>query len=288
MEEKNPISFPKNGQSYLVMGVINLTPDSFYANSRCSGLAEAITMATRMIDEGADILEIGAESSRPGAQPVSEKEELERLLPVITELNERFDLPLSVDTWKPKVAEMALEAGAGIINDITGLSRRPEMADVVAFYNAALVIMHMRGNPENMQDNPAYDDVVAEITEFLYKNISVAESAGVDPKAIAVDPGIGFGKTLEHNLKIINQLERFASINKSLLIGLSRKSFIGKITDLSADERLEGSLAATTISRVKGASIFRTHDIKETVRALKVVDAILETRKNNDSSLYQC
>ena len=283
MERRHRAVFPSVAEGrlrpFMVMGVINLTPDSFYSGSRCSGQEEAVALAGKMVSEGADILDVGAESSRPGAEPVSEKEELKRLLPVISELAERFDVPLSIDTWKPGVAEKALEAGARIINDVTGLSRHSGMAEVVAGHDAGLVAMHMRGTPGTMQENPVYADVVGEIADFLRGAVEKAESAGVNPGSIAIDPGIGFGKTLEHNLTILQRLGYFSGLGKPVLLGASRKSFLGKILDLPEEERLEGSLSAAVIGRAKGASIFRTHDVRETVRALRVADAILESGK---------
>ena len=280
MDSKRGVFYSKLGgqtKGFTIMGVINLTPDSFYSGSRCSSLGEAMTLAARMVSEGVDILDIGAQSSRPGAKPVSEKEELSRLLPVVKELVGRFDLPLSVDTWRPNVAERTLQAGAKIVNDITGLNRHSEMANVVANQDAGLVIMHMKGTPLTMQCNPVYVDTVGEIKDFLSAAIEKAEIAGINPESIAIDPGIGFGKTLEHNLSILQHLGRFTKLGKPVLLGASRKSFIGKILDLPEKERLEGSLSTAVIGRVKGASIFRTHDVLETVRALKVADAILKS-----------
>ena len=265
--------------SFLIMGVINLTPDSFYVRSRCSSLEETITLAEEMVNEGADFLDIGAESSRPGSKGVSEREELRRLLPVVSELVGRIKIPISIDTWKPKVAEKVLEAGAKVINDITGLSRHSEMAKVVSSFNAGLVIMHMQGTPETMQDDPHYEDVVKEISDFLAERVAIAESVGVSKNNIAVDPGIGFGKTLEHNLEIFHRFNRFLELGKPIMLGISRKAFIGQILDLSEENRLEGSLSAMVIGRSKGASIFRTHDVKETVRALKIADAVLASGK---------
>jgi dihydropteroate synthase len=260
-----------------IMGIINLSPDSFFPDSRVPTVAAALMSAERMIEEGADYLDIGAESSRPGAKPISEEEELAIILPVISKMCKSFSVPVSVDTYKPGVAQKVLDAGASIINDITGL-RYPQMAPIIAEYDAGVIIMHMLGTPEAMQENIHYHDCVAEILTFLQQGVRTAESAGIASDRIWVDPGIGFGKTIEHNLEILAHLEKFTSLNKSILLGASRKSFIGKILDLPVAERLEGSLATAVVGMVKGARILRVHDVRETNRVVKLVSEILKVQ----------
>lgn len=259
------------------MGIINLSPDSFFPDSRIPTVTAALLSAERMIEEGADYLDIGAESSRPGSKPISEEEELSIILPVIIKMCKSFSVPVSVDTYKPGVAQRVLDAGASIINDITGL-RYPQMAPIIAEYDAGVIIMHMLGLPDSMQENIHYQDCVGEIISFLEEGVRTAESAGIASDRIWVDPGIGFGKTTEHNLDILAHLDKFASLNKSLLLGASRKSFIGKILDLPVAERLEGSLAIAVVGVMKGARILRVHDVLETNRVLKVVSEILKVQ----------
>jgi dihydropteroate synthase len=259
-------------KSVLVMGIVNLSPDSFFAGN--ASAAAALKTAERLMEEGADILDIGAESSRPGSRPVPAEVELERLVPVVSEICKRFKVPVSVDTCKPAVAERALSLGAEIINDITGLQKFPRMAEIIAAHGAGVVLMHMRGSPETMQENPRYDDVIGEIAAFLGKSVALAEAAGIAPDRIAVDPGIGFGKTVGHNLEILRNLDGLKKLRKPILLGASRKSFIGHVLDLPAEERLEGSLAAAVIGVQKGASILRVHDVKETARAVRLAQAV--------------
>lgn len=269
--------FKTNGgtQDVLIMGVLNLSPDSFYPESRCLDPMDALKMAERFVEEGADILDVGAETTRPGSQPVPEEVELQRLTTVVSDLCKHHTIPISVDTYKPRVAAQMLSMGVEIINDITGLRQYPEMARVIAQHQANVVLMHMRGSPATMQENPVYGDVTAEILDDLRKSVDLAETAGIAPDRIAIDPGIGFGKTVEHNLEIIRHLDRFQRLNKPILLGVSRKSFIGKVLDLPLEERLEGSLAAALIGMKNGASILRVHDVKATVRAVKMAQAIL-------------
>jgi dihydropteroate synthase len=267
-------SFSKNCEKTRFMGVINVSPDSFYEN--CSSVDEAMMLAEKMMIEGADFIDVGAESSRPESKPISGQEELDKLTPVISLLVKNFDLPISVDTYKPVVAEGVLQAGAKIINDITGLQRSSEMADTIARFQAGVVLMHMQGTPLTMQKNPDYENVLDEICAFLKVSIKIAEKAKISPDQIAIDPGIGFGKTKKHNLEILNKLEIFLELKKPLLLGVSRKSFIGDILASPPEERLEGSLAATIIGVTKGASIIRTHDIKATRSAVRVAEAIIK------------
>jgi len=259
------------------MGIINLSPDSFYPDSRVPSVPAALKVAESMIEAGADYLDVGGESSRPGTKPISEEEELAIVLPVIKQLCQNFSVPISVDTYKPSVAQKVLEEGVSIINDITGL-RYPEMAPIIAEYDAGVIIMHMQGSPEHMQEDPHYDDCVREIKTFLKQGIRIAEAAGIASDRIWVDPGIGFGKTVEHNLEILANLDSFASLQKPILLGTSRKSFIGKILDLPVAERLEGSLATAVIGMIKGARILRVHDVLETYRAVKIASEILKVQ----------
>ena len=283
-------SLKANGESMpvLIMGIINLSPDSFYKKNHCSAQAESLAMAERLVEEGADILDIGAETSRPGSQPIADEVELDRLTAVVPELRRQIKIPLSVDTCKPRVAEKMLSLGVDMINDITGL-QHPEMAETIARHGAGVVLMHMRGTPAVMQNRPRYDDLIGEILLYLRKSVALAEEAGIHSDRIAIDPGIGFGKTAEHNLEILRQLGRFKVLNKPILLGASRKSFIGKVLDLPTEERLEGSLAAALIGMENGASILRVHDVKETVRAVKMTQAILNPRiqHDDDKTLHQ-
>ena len=273
-----PFRFPRPGEEALIIGIINLSPESFYGASRCGTLEQALHVAEKMIEEGADILDIGAESSRPGSAPLSEQEELNRLLPVVIKLAEIVHIPISVDTYKPAVAHEALNAGASIINDITGLQRFPDMAKTIARFQAGVILMHMQGTPETMQDNPQYMDLLTEISGFLKQSITLAVSAGIDPNKIAIDPGIGFGKTDSHNLLILKNLCRLQELGKPVLLGVSRKSLIGNILNVSVGERLEGSLSAAVFGVIQGASIIRTHDVQATRRAVKVAESIMNEK----------
>ncbi len=262
-------------QKTLIMGILNVTPDSFSDGGTYFSRASAIDRALQMADEGADIIDIGGESTRPGAEPVSLEEELERTIPVITELAGKLSIPISIDTYKAEVARRALEAGASIVNDISGLRFDPKMAETIAAYDAAVVIMHIKGTPKDMQVNPHYDDLFGEIISYLKEGIEMARSSGIDEEGMIIDPGIGFGKRPEHNLLIINQLKRFTVLDKPILMGVSRKSFIGIALDNAPpQERLEGTAAAVALSVYNGAQIVRVHDVKEMVRVVRVVDAI--------------
>ena len=269
-------TFSENDKKTRFMGIINISSDSFYAQSRCNSPDEVLAKAEKMTREGADFLDLGAESSRPGSKPISELEEIDKLIPVISSLVKITDIPISVDTYKPIVAKEALKAGAKIINDITGLQKSPEMADVISMYDAGVVLMHMQGSPGTMQESPSYKNVVQEVKEFLEESIKISKTAGILLDQIAIDPGIGFGKNQKHNLEIINKLEMFLELEKPILIGVSRKSFIGNILNLPPEARLEGSLAASVIGVTKGASIIRTHDVKETRNAIKITEAIIK------------
>ena len=247
----------------LVMGIVNVTPDSFYAGSRAPRPGDAIARAVRMADEGADIVDIGGESTRPGSRPVSAWEEADRVLPVVEGIRRRSPVHVSIDTMKSDIAEEAISLGAGILNDVTALRHDKRMASVAAQAGAFVVLMHMQGCPETMQRAPIYSDVVEEVRSFLVQRIAAAASAGIPEERIFIDPGIGFGKTVAHNLALLRNLGRLVEIGRPILVGLSRKAFLGAILDLPADERIEATIAANTAAILSGASIIRVHDAKE-------------------------
>ncbi len=256
-----------------LMGILNITPDSFSDGGEWHNNADrAVAHAEQMIADGADIIDIGGASSRPGAAPVSVAEELDRVIPIIDRL--KNTIPLSIDTYQPRVAALALEHGATILNDITGLGN-PDMVKIAARFRAPVIIMHMQGQPQTMQQNPTYSDVITDIKTFFKKQLAIARAAGLSD--IILDPGLGFGKTLEHNLTILKRLGEFSDLGCPILIGPSRKSFIGAITGLPVADRLEGSLAAAVIAAMNGANIIRVHDVKATKRALQIADAVKET-----------
>jgi len=254
------------------MGVVNVTPDSFSDGGRFLRTEDALAQARRLVTDGADILDIGGESSRPGADEVGEQEELDRVAPVVEALADEGVALLSIDTYKPAVARECLRLGACMVNDITGLAD-PEMARVAGKAGAGVVIMHMRGRPKTMQDDPRYDDLVGEVIEFLSERAGRAREAGVEE--IVVDPGIGFGKTARHNFELIRRLGELGTLGLPVLVGPSRKSFLGSLPSaLPPAERLEGTLAAVAVSVLNGASIVRVHDVREAKRVVEVVDAI--------------
>ncbi len=262
-----------------VMGILNVTPDSFSDGGRYDTLDLAVKQGLELIDAGADILDIGGESTRPGAEQISVKEEVRRTVPVIIELRDAtrdFDIGpvISIDTRKPEVAEAAVLAGADIWNDVSALTFDKRSEAVAADLACPLILMHAQGSPENMQDNPLYEHTVSEIKDWLSKRIDACEFAGIERDMITIDPGIGFGKRQEDNLAIFNQLGSFKDLGCPLLMGASRKSFIGRIDGSAADDRLGGSIAAALWSAQAGASILRVHDVSETVQALKVWEAI--------------
>jgi len=258
----------------LVMGILNVTPDSFSDGGRFLDRATAVAHATRMVDDGADILDVGGESTRPGSTSVSADEELERVHPVIERLAELHPaIPISIDTRKADVAAEALDAGATIVNDVSG-GADPAMFDVVRGREAAVVLMHMRGEPATMQEASQYDDVVGEVHEYLRQRIEAAELAGIDPERIAIDPGIGFGKDLDQNLHLMHGVGALLDLGRPVLVGPSRKKFIGTILDLPEEERVEGTVGAVVWMVARGAHLVRVHDVKEVVRALRVSDAI--------------
>jgi dihydropteroate synthase len=262
------------GERTAVMGVINVTPDSFFEESRKTAPAEAIAAALEMIEAGASIIDLGGESTRPGAQPVPVDEEIHRLSPVLTGLRRLTKVPISIDTRKSKVAEVALDLGADIVNDVTSLRGDTQMAEIVARSRSGLVLMHMKGGPETMQMDPVYGDAVEEIRDFLSDAVERAEQAGISPDSILIDPGIGFGKTTAHNLQILNRLDRFASLGKPVLVGTSRKTFIGKVLDFPPEDRLHGTAATVAAAVLRGAHVVRVHDVAEMLQVVRVVDAI--------------
>jgi dihydropteroate synthase len=258
----------------LVMGILNVTPDSFYDGGRRLDPAKATADGAAMVAGGADMIDIGGESTRPGAQPVSEEEELARVLPVVSGLRREVGVPISIDTYRSKIARAALDAGADIVNDISALRFDPVMTALVAAEQVPVILMHMQGTPRTMQLEPRYDDVAREVRDFLAMQLYEAMDAGIAPEAIILDPGIGFGKTLEHNLQLLHGLPMLAALAQPLLVGVSRKTFIGKILNLDPDDRLEGSLAAGVAAVLGGANILRVHDVLQTIRAVRVADAI--------------
>jgi dihydropteroate synthase len=265
------------GERARVMGILNVTPDSFSDGGHHLRPTAALDRALEMVGEGADIIDVGGQSSRPGSEPIPEKDELERVVPVVARIHEEWDGPISVDTWRAAVAEQAIAAGASIVNDITAFTAEPDTAAVTARHDAGCVLMHMQGTPATMQDEPTYDDLMGEITLFLRRAVEAAVAAGIAGDAIVVDPGIGFGKTVEHNLAILRQLPELSVLGKPILVGPSRKGFIGKVLDLPVDERLEGTLAAAAYAVAQGARIVRVHDVRAVVRAVRMVEACLSS-----------
>ena len=259
----------------LVMGIVNVTPDSFFDGGKFLDANTAATHALKLIGQGAEILDIGGESTRPGAEPVSEAEELRRVLPVIEQLAGRVKIPLSIDTAKPAVARAALEAGASIVNDIAANRDNDAMRRVVAEYQAGYVCMHAQGTPQTMQENPVYADVVCEIGDFFREQLKKLDGSGVPADQVVLDVGIGFGKTMEHNLLLLANLHRFTTMARPLLVGVSRKSFIGKLLGTNLDERLPASLACACRAVESGVKIIRAHDVAETVQAVRMTEAVL-------------
>ena len=264
----------QTGKRSLIMGILNVTPDSFTDGGTFFNKDLAVKAALKMESEGADIIDIGGESSRPGSDRVSVQEELERVAPVVKALRDQIRVPISVDTYKSEVAYEVLSNGAAIINDITALSGDENMAKVIADFDAGVVLMHMKGNPKSMQDDPVYDDVVEDIKKYLVDAIECGTRAGIDPKKMIVDPGIGFGKTLEHNLTILKRLDELKSLSKLVMIGTSHKAFLGALTGRDVKDRGVGTAASVVCAITKGADIVRVHNVSAIHDAVCVVDAL--------------
>ena len=267
------------GPRVWLMGVLNVTPDSFSDGGAYRDPGRAIDHGQALAAEGADIIDVGGESTRPGARPVPEDEEMARVIPVVRALRPRIPALISVDTTKAAVARAALDAGADIVNDTSALRADPAMAGVVAAAGAGLVLMHMQGTPLTMQDSPHYDDLMGEILGFLDERVRAAAAAGIPAERVIVDPGIGFGKTFEHNLEILRGQGTFRRLGRPLLVGISRKAFLGRITGRPAAERLEATIAAAVLSVERGADILRVHDVGPVAQAVRTAEAIVETRE---------
>jgi dihydropteroate synthase len=257
-----------------VMGVLNVTPDSFSDGGLFLEAENAVEHGIAMAEEGADFIDIGGESTRPFSNPISTSEEIDRVVPVIETLAREVKVPISIDTRKGVVAREALKAGASIVNDISALRFDPALASVAVESGALIILMHMKGMPENMQKNPVYDDLIGEIRSFLEDAVQRAMKAGIREDLILIDPGVGFGKTFDHNLRILKELSSFLSLGKPVLVGTSNKAFIGEILNKKAHERLTGTMATVAVAAMNGAHVIRVHDVKEAVETVKVVDAI--------------
>jgi dihydropteroate synthase len=264
----------------LVMGIVNVTPDSFFDGGRFLDAPAAVAHALQLVEEGAEIIDVGGESTRPGALPVDEVEELRRVMPVIETLTGQVKVPISIDTGKTGVARAALAAGASIVNDVAANRADGALWRLVAEARAGYVSMHMQGTPQTMQANPAYADVVREVREFFCDRIRRLSDCGVSPDQVILDPGIGFGKTVEHNLQLLGAARGFTRLERPVLIGVSRKSFIGKLLGVELAERLPAALACTCLAVAAGVQIIRAHDVAETVQAVRMTEAILARRKD--------
>ena len=268
-------AFNLKDEGVLIMGILNITPDSFHDGGKYFSEKEAIKHTATMVEEGAHIIDVGGMSTRPGSKPVTAAEEIKRITPVVKNIAKNHDVLISVDTYRSEVARKALESGADIINDVSGMTFDDGMIKLVERSGSSVVIMHMQGTPEKMQDNPKYNDVVDEIYSFLYERAAKSIEAGISPEKIIIDPGIGFGKKLQHNLEILARLADFTNMGFPVLVGTSRKSFIGSLLgDIPTGERLEGSLASAVHAYLNGAGILRVHDVKQTVKAIKIAKSI--------------
>ena len=270
---KNWLKKPSN---CLIMGIVNTTPDSFSDGGKNNSANKAIDRAYHLLENGADIIDIGGESSRPGAKPVSPAEEIKRISPLLIELAKNTDSTISIDTYKSSTAIYALDNGAHLINDISGMTHDKKMVNIISRYKVPIVIMHMKGTPKTMQQNPTYDNIINEISNFLVKQANIAINAGVSNEKIIIDPGIGFGKTLNDNYKIIAKLIQISKLGFPVLVGPSRKSFIGETLDEPIDERLEGSFVSAALCYKNGAKIVRVHDVEQTKKSLLIVKKIIE------------
>jgi len=276
------ISLPQTklilGDTTRIMGIVNVTPDSFSKDGCLKRNNNPVSQALKMIKQGADIIDIGGESSRPGAHKISIKDEITRVIPTITKLAKKTIIPISIDSYKPDVAKYALDAGASIVNNIMGSKPNKPLLRMVKAYNAGIILMHIRGNPQNMQKNIQYSDIINEICESLRKSVEICLEIGIKSDKIIIDPGIGFGKTVEHNLKILNCLNKFRTLRKPLLIGTSRKSFIGKVLKKQVEDRLIGTLATVTTSILRGTHIVRVHDVLAAKQTAIMADAIISEK----------
>ena len=257
-----------------IMGILNVTPDSFYDGGRYFQVEDAVKQGMKLQEEGADIIDVGGVSTRPGSIPPSEEEELKRVIPVIEALKENVEIPISIDTFRAKVAEEAFKRGVRILNDVTALRGDKKMADVAKEYDVEIILMHMKGTPKDMQKNPQYEDVVREIKAFLKERIDYALSKGIKEEKIWIDPGIGFGKTLEHNLTILKNISSFHELGRPILVGPSRKSFIGMILNLPPQERLFGTLGSIAWCYMENVDMVRVHDVRPTKELIKVLERI--------------
>lgn len=273
--------FQVNGKEFTlgprtwIMGVINITPDSFSDGGLFFDNDKALEKGLQLVEAETDIIDIGGESTRPGSEPVSPEEEIRRVVPLITALRKRTETLISIDTTKSEVAQAALDAGADIVNDISALRFDPRMAPLVAEENVPVILMHMKGTPKTMQVNPTYEDVLLEVKTFLEESIDKAQASGIKKERIIIDPGIGFGKSIKHNLVLINNLHILEGLERPILIGVSRKSFIGTILDSPPEERLEGTIASAILSIIHGAHILRVHDVASVKKAVQVAEAIM-------------
>jgi dihydropteroate synthase len=268
--------FEQIGKRTLVMGILNVTPDSFSDGGKFDDPDAAAARAVEMVEQGADIIDVGGESTRPGSEPVPAEVEIERIAPVIREIASLTEIVISIDTTKAAVARAALDAGALIVNDISAATFDPEMPSLIAEKSCPAILMHIKGTPKSMQASPVYDDLMGEVCAFLRERLQALVDAGADEKTLMIDPGIGFGKTLDHNLELLRRLKELKSIGRPIVVGTSRKSTIGKVLgDLPPEQRLEGTAATVALSIVKGADIVRVHDVKEMCRVAKMSDAIV-------------
>ena len=267
-------SWLKSPSRTLIMGILNLTPDSFSDGGQFNSIQKALDHTMEMIEAGADIIDIGGESTRPGSKPISFNEEIQRTVPVIEEIRKITDCAISIDSYKSEVVEAALNVNANIVNDISGLTYDNKMAKLISDNKAPLILMHMKGKPLDMQKNPIYDDLISEICNFFSNQIFFANSVGIDSSKIILDPGIGFGKRIEDNFEIIRELKQIRAMGFPVLIGPSRKSFIGDTLNLPTDDRIEGTMATITAGLLNGANIVRVHDIKETLRTVSIAERI--------------
>ena len=267
-------SWLKSPSRTLIMGILNLTPDSFSDGGHFNSIQKALDHTMSMIEAGADIIDIGGESTRPGSKPISFVEEIERTIPVIEEIRKISDCTISIDSYKSEVVEAALNVNANIVNDISGLTYDNKMAKLISDKKSPLILMHMKGKPLDMQKKPIYDDLISEICNFFSNQIVFANSVGIDSSKIILDPGIGFGKRIEDNFEIIRELKQIRAMGFPVLIGPSRKSFIGDTLNLPTDDRIEGTMATITAGLLNGANIVRVHDIKETLRTVSIAERI--------------